>query len=92
MVLHLEKSTAFQKYKSSSLESVSEYEFSEILYCTLESTPETFDRNFSVVRQEVEVYGRHDLAEFLDALKNKFSGKFLGKRARGGLMPQRKEG
>lgn len=91
VVLHLENSAAFQKYKSDSLGSISEYEFSEILYCTLESTPETFEKNFSVVRQEVETYGRHDLIEFLDALRNKFSSKFVGKRARGGLMPRKKE-
>lgn len=92
VALHLENSTAFQKYKSGSFESTSEYEFSEVLYCTLESTPETLEKNFSIVRQEVETYGRHDLVEFLNALRNKFSSKFSGKRSRGGLMPQKKEG
>lgn len=91
VVLHLESSTAYQKYKVSSVDMISEYEFCELLYCTLESTPETLEKNFSVVRQQVEAYGRQDLAKFLDELKNKFSIRFTGKRARGGLMPQKKE-
>lgn len=91
VVLHLESSPAYQKYKASSVDTISEYEFCELLYCTLESTPETLEKNFSVVTQQVEAYGRQDLTEFLDELKRKFSVKFTGKRARGGLMPQKKE-
>jgi hypothetical protein len=31
------------------------------------------------------------LAEFLEALRGKFAFRFMGKRARGGLMPKKKE-
>lgn len=92
VVLHLESSPAYQKFRSGFTEEISEYEFCEILYCTLESTPETFEKNFSVVRQQAEAYGRRDLTRFLDALRDRFSNRFVGKRARGGLMPQKKEG
>lgn len=91
VVLRVDNSAAYRKFKSGSSDNISEYEFCELLYCTLESTPQTFEKNFSVVRQEVETYGRRDLTEFLDALRNKFSSKFVGKRSRGGLMPQKKE-
>ncbi len=91
VVLRLENSSAYQKYKEAAIGSVSEYEFCELLYCALESTPETIDKNFSVVRQQVEAYGREDLTKFLDALKQRFAAKFTGKRSRGGLMPQKTE-
>jgi hypothetical protein len=91
VALALESSSAFQKFKVNSMDSVSEYDFCEVLYCTLESTPETVTKNFEVVRQQVAAYGRKDLAAFLDQLKTKFAAKFTGKRSRGGLMPQKKE-
>jgi len=91
VVLRVENSPAFKAFKVEGVDKVSEYEFCDLLYCTLESTPETFEKNFVVVKQEVEAYGRADLAEFLAKLKEKFAGKFTGKRVRGGLMPQKRE-
>jgi hypothetical protein len=91
VVLRVENSPAYKTFKQESVEKVSEYEFCDLLYCTLESTPETFEKKFIVVRQEVETYGRSDLTEFLDKLKKQFPGKFTGKRARGGLMPKKRE-
>ena len=91
VVLRVENSPAYKTFKQEGVEKVSEYEICDLLYCTLESTPETFDKNFVVVRQEVETYGRSDLTEFLDKLREKFAGKFTGKRARGGLMPRKRE-
>lgn len=91
VVLRIENSPAYKKFMAGQAENISEYEFCELLYCTLESTPEVFEKNFSVVSQEVESYGREDLSKFLDYLKEKFKSKFVGKRSRGGLMPQKKE-
>jgi hypothetical protein len=91
VVLGMENSPAYRRYKSGDLESTSEYEFCELLYCTLESTPETVSKNFEVVRQQVAAYGRKDMLDFLEKLKAKFAKKFVGKRSRGGLMPQKKE-
>jgi hypothetical protein len=89
--LRVENSSAFGDFKNSGIDSVSEFDFCDLLYCTLGSTPEVLERNLSVVRQEVESYGRRDLVKFLDALKQRFTNKLTGKRARGGLMPQKKE-
>lgn len=91
VVLRVETSSAYSAFIEGGVEKVSEYDFCDLLYCTLESTPETFEKNFVVVRQEVEAYGRKDLSDFLDKLKGKFAGKFTGKRARGGLMPKKRE-
>jgi hypothetical protein len=91
VVLRVENSPAYKTFKQEGIEGVTEYEFCDLLYCTLESIPETFEKNFIVVRQEVERYGRSDLTEFLGKLRERFAGKFTGKRARGGLMPKKKE-
>jgi hypothetical protein len=90
-VLRVETSPAFRTFKGEGIDRVSEYEFCDLLYCTLESTPETFEKNFMVVKQEVEAYGRDDLTQFLEKLREKFAGKFTGKRVRGGMMPQKRE-
>lgn len=92
VVLRIESSAAYGKYKTGDIGAISEYEFSDLLYCTLESTPEVFEKNFNVVMQEVETYGREDLANFLNDLRSKFQSKFEGKRSRGGLMPRKKGG
>jgi hypothetical protein len=92
VVLRVESSEAYLKYKEDGIAKISEYDFCDLLYCTLESMPETVEKNFLVVKQEVEQYGRKDLTEFLEQLKNRFAEKFAGKRVRGGMMPQKKEG
>ncbi len=92
VALNVENSSAFGKYKAGEFESISEYEFCDLLYCTLESSPETVGKNFDVVRQQVAAYKRTDLLDFLEALKVRFAARFVGKRSRGGLMPQKREG
>lgn len=91
VVLRMEQSSAWQKNTQEGLNAVTEYDFCDLLYSTLESTPEVVEKNFDVVRQEVDAYGRKDLVQFLDRLREKFEFRFSGKRARGGLMSQRKE-
>lgn len=91
VVLRVENSSAFSDFKNSGVDAVSEFDFCDLLYCTLGSTPEVLEKNFVVVRQEVDSYGRRDLVRFLDTLKERFSNRLTGKRARGGLMPQKKE-
>ena len=65
VVLRIENSAAYHKYKNREIESISDYEFCDLLYCTLESTPEILEKNFAVVEQEVRSYGRSDLTKFL---------------------------
>lgn len=90
-VLRAEKSAAFRSYQAAGVDSVSEFDFCDLLYCTLGSPPEVLERNLGVVRQEFDSYGRKDLVTFLDALRQRFSSRLTGKRSRGGLMPQKKE-
>ncbi len=90
-VLRVETSTAYQKFKVGKAADISEYEFCDLLYTTLESTPETISNNFTQIMQQVEAFGRTDLVEFLEALRGRFASRFMGKRSRGGLMPKKKE-
>lgn len=91
VVLRIESSPAYRKYTTTGIGSVTDFDFCELLYCTLESGPGILERNFSVVRQETAGYGRKDLLEFLDKLRQHFAARFTGKRTRGGLMPQKKK-
>jgi len=91
VVLHVENSKAFKVYKTSGISGVTEFDFCDLLYCTLGTTPEVLTRNLEVVKQEVTAYGRNDLKQFLDALADSNKDKLTGKRARGGLMPQKQE-
>ena len=89
VVLGIENSQAYKKMRANGIEDISEFEFCDLLYCTLESTPETVSKNFAAIKQQVEAFGRTDLADFLEEMKSKFASKFLGVRSRGGLMPKR---
>jgi hypothetical protein len=91
VVLRVENSPAFRSYRTGGSGSVSDSDFFDLLYCTLGTTPEVLEKNFGIVRQEVEQYGRNDLVNFLEELKVQFSDKLTGKRARGGMMPQKRE-
>ncbi len=90
VVSRVEKSTAFNKYKSDGhVENVSEYELCDILYCTLESSAETLKKNYELVSQYLKEYSRDDLVKFIDMLKVKFSSKFLASKIRGGMLPKK---
>lgn len=90
-VLHIEKSGAFRSYKSTGINAVTDFDFCDLLYCTLGSTPDVLEKNLSAIRQQAQAFDRQDLVEFLDALKSHFGQKLAGKRSRGGMMPQKKE-
>lgn len=89
VVLRIENSPAYKKMRMAGIGEISEFEFCDLLYCTLESTAETISKNFTAIKQQVEAFGRADLVDFLDQLKSRFSSRFAGVRSRGGLMPKR---
>jgi hypothetical protein len=77
VVKHVEESAAFQKYRQNGdLERVTEYDLCDLLYCTIESTPETLDNNLAVLISNVKDVHRDDLLPFFDALKAKFCNRF----------------
>ncbi len=76
VVKHIETSPAFRKYQAVGLPGVTEYELCDLLYCTIESTPETLDNNLSVLISNVKDFGREDLLPFLEALRQGFPSRF----------------
>ncbi len=77
VVKHVEDSPAFQKYKlRGDVGTVTEYELCDLLYCTIESTPETLENNLAVLLSNIKDVQRDDLLPFLDALRARFRDRF----------------
>jgi hypothetical protein len=93
LVRSLEQSEAFRAYEATgALEHMSDYDFCEMLMCTLESSPSVLQANLEQFHHACEVYERHDLVLFLNKCAHRFShlmGKTEGARHRGGMMHQR---
>ncbi len=95
LVKHIENSTAYQKYiKENSMENISEFEFCDLLYSTLDTDPVLRNRNFDELIYHTKVYERDDLLEFLLNCKKKFINLFIDKSQlnyEGGMMKRRKK-
>jgi hypothetical protein len=77
VVKHVEESVAFQKYHSrGDVETVTEYDLCDLLYCTIESTPETLENNLAVLLSNIKDVHRDDLLPFFAALRAKFRKRF----------------
>src|SRR5712691_2244033 len=77
VVKHVEESSAFQKYQQhGEVERVTEYDLCDLLYCTVESTPETLENNLAVLLSNVKDVHRDDLLPFFAALRAKFRNRF----------------
>jgi hypothetical protein len=77
VVKHVEESSAFQKYQQDGdFEAVTEYDLCDLLYCTIESTPETLENNLAVLVSNVKDVRRDDLLPFFNALRGKFRSRF----------------
>lgn len=77
VVKHIEESSAFQKYKlRGNLETATEYDLSELLYCTIESTPETLENNIAVLVSNIKDLHRDELLPFFEAIRERFTNRF----------------
>jgi hypothetical protein len=77
VVKHVEGSPAFEKYKlRGDVGTVTEYDLCDLLYCTIESTPETLENNLAVLVSNIRDVQRDDLLPFLDALRERFRNRF----------------
>jgi hypothetical protein len=78
VVKHIETSTAFVKFhRTADYSTVTEFELAELLYCTVESTPDTFENNLAVLVSNVLDFRRDDLLPFLTGLRRHFTAKFV---------------
>ncbi len=90
VVSRVEGSSAFRKFKlNGNLNDITEYELCDLLYSTLESSPETLNKNFDILLQNLHEYSRSDLIEFMNLLRNRFRQRFVISKHRGGMLPQK---
>jgi hypothetical protein len=70
----IERSNVFKRYlqNGESVE-ISHFEFCDVLYCTLESSPKTLADHLEKLKHYAHSYNRNDLTKFLLFLEHKFS-------------------
>jgi hypothetical protein len=70
----METSDAYRNFKRHGKSArINEYEFRSMLLCTLESTPQTLNRNLELFREYVQLSERKDLQAFLDYCELRFA-------------------
>jgi hypothetical protein len=73
-VRSLESSEAFEKFSAdNTAASISEFDFRNMLLCTMETSAATLRNNLEQFRQYAALYQRKDLLEFLEHCQNKFA-------------------
>jgi|SRR5579859_7807171 len=76
-VRSLETSETFKKFSSDGpTADISEFDFRNMLLCTMESSGTTLRNNLEQFRQYASLYQRDDLLGFLDFCSNKFANLF----------------
>jgi hypothetical protein len=94
-VRSLETSEALQKFSANGPSAnISEFDFRNMLLCTMESSATTLRNNLEQFRQYVSLYQRKDLLEFLDFCRDKFTTLFTESvgttdKYRGGMNRQK---
>jgi hypothetical protein len=93
-VRSLETSEAFQRFSTDGPSAnISEFDFRNMLLCTMESSAATLRSNLEQFRQYASLYQRNDLLGFLDFCHDKFSNLLQESGAavkyRGGMNKQK---
>lgn len=94
-VRSLEKSDAFSLFSShDEAANISEFDFRNMLLCTMESSATTLRNNLEQFKQYVALYKREDLLKFLEFCRSKFAhllSESLGEKPkyRGGMIKKK---
>ncbi len=95
LVNHVEKSSAYNKFLTTkSLEGITDFEFCDLLYSTLDTESSLRKRNLEELKYHVGVYDREDLLDFLNMCEIKFQKMLIGyndSQYQGGMMKRRKK-
>jgi hypothetical protein len=74
IVRAMERSDAFKIYsKNGHNAKLSEFDFRNMLFATMESTPETLSRNVNLFKGSASIHNRQDLIKFLDFCEVNFA-------------------
>lgn len=75
IVRAMEKSDAYKLFNNNgSRAKISEFDFRNLLFATMESTPETLARNVNLFKGSAAIHNRQDLIKFLDYCETNFAG------------------
>jgi hypothetical protein len=75
IVRAMERSDAYKIYSRNGHSSkLSEFDFRNMLFATMESTPETLIRNVNLFKGSASIHNRQDLIKFLDFCEVSFAG------------------
>jgi hypothetical protein len=91
----LENSDAFQQYSTNGeAAKISEFDFRNMLLCTMESSPSTLRNNLEQFKQNASLYQRQDLLKFLEFCGKTFSNQLSDfsedrPKYRGGMIKQK---
>jgi hypothetical protein len=84
-VKQLEANRIFKEFqKSGPNTTISDYEFCDLIYSTLDTLPETRRKNLQQLKDAVQDYGRSDMLDFLKFCEMKFSHLLFSDKEQGG--------
>jgi len=86
VVMRIEQSAAYRKYQKSKVESITEFDLVDLLFCSIETDPAVLLRNYKAFRDAAKVYQRKDLLEFLEQLKRIYPERFRRTKKGSGMM------
>ena len=92
LVKQLEENKLFKEFgKLGTNTVISDYEFCDLIYSTLDTLPETRRKNLQQLKDSVQDYNRNDMLDFLTYCESKFihllfSDKDKGREYVGGMM------
>ena len=95
LVKQLEENPAFKQFKKTgSIESISDYQFCDLIYSTLDALPETRRKNLQQLKDTVKDYNRKDMVSFLETCEGKFASLLFsnldsGKKYSGGMRKRK---
>lgn len=95
LVKQLESNKIFKDFKKNSVNAIiSDYEFCDLIYSTLDALPENRRKNLQQLKNAVEDYNRSDMLDFLNFCETKFthllfSGNELGQKYVGGMRKRK---
>ncbi|MBI3888325.1 hypothetical protein HY311_00855 [Candidatus Nomurabacteria bacterium] len=95
LVKQLEDNKLFKEFKDSGRGiTISDYEFCDLIYSTLDALPESRRKNLQQLKNTVAGYNRKDMLNFLNFCENKFMHLLFSnieskKRYEGGMMKKK---
>jgi hypothetical protein len=87
------ESAAFRKYKGYRVDDITEYEFCDSIFSTLDTSPNIKQKNIELIRQHAKTLGEGRVLNYLDEIQLKFENSIAldntRRKYRGGMMKRK---